>query len=250
MNTRFLLSYSRLPRTGLVAGIRPAHTHIRHSSSASTPLYAGHIPTNSLQKAVLAAGSAVCGFIDPTRADLIAALGETTGACALQNIRKKMMADENGLEILTKRPFISLSTLPETLKDLPPNTFGGAYYRWMGGYGYIPDERPPVRLVDDADLAYVLLRYRQVHDFWHVLAGLGTTVHEEVAVKWLEMVQTGLPMTVLSSLFGGARCSLRDQAELLTKMVPWAVSCGRNATFLMNVCSEQQYALKNQRNFR
>ena len=30
----------------------------------------------------------------------------------------------------------------------------------------------PVALVDDEELAYVLLSYRQVHDFWHVLVRL------------------------------------------------------------------------------
>jgi len=209
--------------------------------SSTVPLYQGHIPTNPLQKAVLAVGSTLFGFIDPTRADLIAVLGETTGTCALASIRKKMLSDPTGREILGKKPVISLATLPSILKDLPEHTFGGAYYKWMELRGYDPDERTPVRLVDDEELAYVMLRYRQVHDFWHVLAGLGTSVQEEVAVKWLEMTQTGLPVAIGSAVFGGARCSLSEQYELVTKMIPWAVSCGRNADFLLNVWYERHF---------
>ena len=42
----------------------------------------------------------------------------------------------------------------------------------MTSHGFLADERAQVRFVDDPELAYVMLRYRQVHDFWHVLAGM------------------------------------------------------------------------------
>ena len=46
-----------------------------------------------------------------------------------------------------------------------------------------------VRFVDDADLAYVALRNRQVHDLWHVLFSCPTTVCGELGLKALEFVQ-------------------------------------------------------------
>ena len=60
-------------------------------------------------------------------------------------------------------------------------------------------------LVDgDDELAWIMTRYRQVHDMWHVLCGLPPTVLGEVALKWLELVQTRLPVAALSgeSCFG------------------------------------------------
>jgi len=42
--------------------------------------------------------------------------------------------------------------------------------------------------VDDEELAYVLTRMREVHDFWHVLFECDTTVMSELAVKALEFV--------------------------------------------------------------
>lgn len=45
------------------------------------------------------------------------------------------------------------------------------------------------RFVDDEELAYVLTRMREVHDFWHVLFGCDTDVLSELAVKGLEFVQ-------------------------------------------------------------
>lgn len=45
----------------------------------------------------------------------------------------------------------------------------------------------------------------QVHDFWHVLSGLPPTVVGEIALKWFEMMQTGLPVTALSAFVGPLR---------------------------------------------
>lgn len=47
----------------------------------------------------------------------------------------------------------------------------------------------------------------QVHDFWHVLAGVPTSVLGELALKWFEMVHTGLPGSAVASLFGPLRLS-------------------------------------------
>ncbi len=45
------------------------------------------------------------------------------------------------------------------------------------------------RFVDDPELAYVMRRMREVHDFWHVLFGCHTNVFGEIALKALEFVQ-------------------------------------------------------------
>jgi hypothetical protein len=49
----------------------------------------------------------------------------------------------------------------------------------------------PHRFVDDAELAYVVQRAREVHDFWHVLFGCHTNVFGELALKAVEFVQAG-----------------------------------------------------------
>lgn len=68
-----------------------------------------------------------------------------------------------------------------------------------------PDSRAPVHFVDDPDLAYVMLRYRQVHDLLHSLLGMPTSMLGEVVVKWFEAIQTGLPMCTSAALFGPIR---------------------------------------------
>lgn len=54
-----------------------------------------------------------------------------------------------------------------------------------------PSASPPCRFVDDPELAYVISRARQVHDFWHVLFGCHTNGFGEVALKAMEFVQVG-----------------------------------------------------------
>lgn len=72
---------------------------------------------------------------------------------------------------------------------LPEGTLGHAYTEFMNRRGFSPDDRPAVRFVDDAELAYVAMRYREVHDLWHVLFGCHTTVLGELALKAVEFVQ-------------------------------------------------------------
>jgi ubiquinone biosynthesis protein COQ4 len=119
--------------------------------------------------------------------------------------------------------------------------------------------RPAVRFVDDPELAYVMQRYREVHDFWHVLTGVPTTVLGEIALKWyaatharthtqhsiscafrFEMYQTGLPMTALSSVVGPLRLPVSEMRVLYSEYIPWAKRSATNATFLMNFYYERR----------
>ena len=55
------------------------------------------------------------------------------------------------------------------LDRLPESTFGGAYAAFMRNHTFHPDDRDEVRFIEEEDLAYVMLRHRQIHDFAHVL---------------------------------------------------------------------------------
>jgi len=73
-------------------------------------------------------------------------------------------------------------------------------------------------------------------------------------VKWLEMVQTGLPMTAASAVFGSGKLTWREKYILISEMIPWALKCGKNTVFLMNVWYEKHFeedldAFRTQLNF-
>jgi ubiquinone biosynthesis protein COQ4 len=80
-------------------------------------------------------------------------------------------------------------------KNAPLGSFGQEYYLFMAGRGFKADERPPVRFVDDQNLAYVATRYRQVHDFWHIVFGCHTSLLGETALKAVEFLQVCISNT-------------------------------------------------------
>ena len=67
-------------------------------------LYSSHVPTTFVQKAIVGLSSSIFGFIDPRRAQDVAALGEVTGAYSLRFMREKMLESESGRKILLEKP--------------------------------------------------------------------------------------------------------------------------------------------------
>ncbi|XP_014719078.1 ubiquinone biosynthesis protein COQ4 homolog, mitochondrial isoform X1 [Equus asinus] len=154
-----------------------ADVPLRTASRGAGLLYPEHIPTSPLQKALLAAGSAGMALYNPYRHDMVAVLGETTGRRALKVLRDQMRRDPEGSQILQERPRISLSTLDlGKLQSLPEGSLGREYLRFLDVNRVSPDTRAPTRFVDDEELAYVIQRYREVHDMLHTLLGMPTNI--------------------------------------------------------------------------
>ncbi|KAI9313278.1 ubiquinone biosynthesis protein Coq4 [Dichotomocladium elegans] len=206
-------------------------------------LYETHIPITAPQRVMLAVGSAFAALADPLRGDMVAALGETTAGCTLENIRKQMLSSDTGRRILRERPIVHTDTIDfEKLRaTCDPGTFGYHYVQWLDHEGVTPDTREPVHYVDDEELGYVMQRYRQVHDFFHTVTGLGVSVEEELALKWFEWAQTGLPMTQLSSIVGPVLLPWEARKRMLTSYIPWALECGANAVPMMCVYFEEHF---------
>ena len=85
MKCRALLS--RGPGTLHISSQRPVSGP---GGDPGIPLYPHHIPTNVLQKLVLAGGSAAVALSDPWRADMVAVNGEVTGLPALRHMHQKV----------------------------------------------------------------------------------------------------------------------------------------------------------------
>ncbi|XP_044188814.1 ubiquinone biosynthesis protein COQ4 homolog, mitochondrial isoform X1 [Thunnus albacares] len=205
-------------------------------------LYPGHIPTTPIQKALLAVGSGVAALQNPYRHDMVAVLGETTGHLALINLRDRMRNDPEGYTILTERPRIRLSTLDlSKMSSLPDGSFGREYLRFLEDNHVTPDTRADVKFVDNEELAYVMQRYREVHDLLHTLLGMPTNMLGEVAVKWFEAAQTGLPMCALGAVLGPLRLNASRLQSLFTSLGPWAVQNGRQARCVLSIFYERRW---------
>jgi ubiquinone biosynthesis protein Coq4 len=87
----------------------------------------------------------------------------------------------------------------ESCRRAPAGSFGQAYADYMSNRRFHANERPPVRFIDDPEVAYVATRYRQVHDFWHVLFDCHTSLLGEAALKAVEFAQVRCTSLVLAS---------------------------------------------------
>uniref|UniRef100_A0A182JZX4 Ubiquinone biosynthesis protein COQ4 homolog, mitochondrial n=1 Tax=Anopheles christyi TaxID=43041 RepID=A0A182JZX4_9DIPT len=174
--------------------------------------------------------------------DMIACLGETTGREALEKILHNMRATEEGQQILAEKPRINTRTVDmEALKMLPENTFGYTYVKFMEDNNITPDSRMEVRFLDEPELAYVMTRYRETHDMVHAILDMPTNMLGEVTVKWVEALNTGLPMCYGGAVFGAFRLRPKQRQNYLRKYLPWALRTGNRIKPLMGVYWEKRW---------
>ncbi|RZC79972.1 hypothetical protein C5167_042544 [Papaver somniferum] len=203
-------------------------------------LQGGRIRLKGWQQAAVAVGSAFGALMDPSRADLIAALGETTGKPAFERVLERMKNNPEGRAMLLERPRVISANVGHAW-DLPENTIGAAYARFMGSRNFSPDDRPPVRFMETGELAYIAMRAREVHDFWHTLFDLPTNLIGESALKVIEFEQMYLPMCLLSVVGGTARFNEKQRALFFKHYLPWATRAGMQCTDLMCIYYEQHF---------
>ncbi|KAL3945787.1 MAG: hypothetical protein SGBAC_000176 [Bacillariaceae sp.] len=253
-HSKALLSRSAVTQKSFTRVSRRNLDAIRSLSTSDEPFYGSPRPPttnkNRLphQKIALAIHHATTAFADPTRADAVAGLGEVTGQVSLERIHEQMMADPTGRRILEDRPVVRKATIPyqELIDSVPedpdaPLTFGQAYGKFLKSHGFDPDGRDPVKYIEDDTLAYIMLRYRQNHDFWHAITGLPPTVLGELGLKYLELFQTGLPIAALSSTFGALRLNSKERAVLMDQYLPWALEASQSSSPLMTVYYEEEF---------
>lgn len=101
-----------------------------------------------------------------------------------------------------------------------------------------------VRYIDDPELAYIMQRYRECHDFYHVVLGFPVNVSAELVVKWFELANMGLPVALLSSVFGPLRVKSDRRRRLVSTYLSWALRCGSQAKPLIGIRWEERWEMK------
>lgn len=203
-----------------------------------------------MARAALAASSAVMALRDPKRADLVGVLSEATAGPTLSKLTARVAASPTGGPMLVaRRPrrFPAPEIDGGVLMCMPEGSLGKEYARFMEARGFEIGGRgrTEVRrtLVTNQDEAWVLQRYRDVHDLWHVLCDVPTSLLGEIALKWFEAVQTGgLPGVVMGALAGPARLSAVDRRVVAEELLPWALRAGNQAVDLVSVPYEEYLA--------
>lgn len=153
-----------------------------------------------------------------------------------------MKNDVDGQRILLERPIVSKATIDiENLeKNNGKNTFGYAYAMFLKRNGFDPDLRADVKYVHNDELRYVMTRYRQSHDFYHVITDLPPTIPGELALKYAELFQTGLPVCALSATVGSFKLEMEERKLWKDVYLPWAIKAGKGKHW-MNVYWEERF---------
>ncbi|ODV67806.1 ubiquinone biosynthesis protein COQ4, mitochondrial [Hyphopichia burtonii NRRL Y-1933] len=201
------------------------------------PNYPGHVPLYNFEKLLMILGSSAGAYFHPERNEFIVGLGESTAITpVLRSLQHQMLSDPTGRKILKERPRITSTSLDlDYLRSLPENTIGNSYIKWLDREGVSPDTRVPVKYIDDEELAYVYQRYRECHDFYHAITGLPIIIEGEIAVKVLEFMNIGIPMSGLGALFAPLRLKKSQKERLYNIYYPWAFKSGLNSKPLINV---------------
>jgi ubiquinone biosynthesis protein COQ4 len=181
---------------------------------------------------------------DSTKTHEIHRVEEITGRPRMRALLAELTETPEGRRLLTERPELSSEHVDyDRLRALPATTFGGAYARHLDGNGITADyQAAATRHVDDPDIAYLMRRFRQTHDVWHTLLGLGIAGHEEVIVHSFSFGQLRLPVSALIMVFGTVKhIVLERRWGALRHSMLDAWRAGREAAPLMPVYWEDLF---------
>lgn len=175
---------------------------------------------------------------DSAKTEEIHRVEEITGRPRFRALVRELAETPEGRRLLAERPELSSQQVDyDHLRRLPETTLGGTYARHLDRNGITADyQAAATQLVEDPDVAYLMRRFRQTHDIWHVLLGIGITGHEEVLIHWFSYGQLRLPVSALIMLFGTMKHLLLERRwTALRRSTLEAYHAGKDAAPLLPV---------------
>ncbi|EPQ31342.1 uncharacterized protein PFL1_01526 [Pseudozyma flocculosa PF-1] len=227
-----------------------------------------HRQTSTTAKLLLTAGSALGLLNNPARGDLLSILTQVSSPPSLPHLLALMRSTESGRRLLVQRPSINSDTVDvEYLSQLKRGQFGREWIEWLKENGVGPDGRAEADYMPTTEQKFLVQRYRESHDFYHLLLRMPVTQLGETVIKYFEVAQMKMPVAGFaalggtlrllasgiaslpppSTLFAGAdqrqhavqqatsdSAALRE-LDMLRTLVPWATHVGRTASPLIGV---------------
>jgi ubiquinone biosynthesis protein COQ4 len=198
----------------------------------------------SVRESYLVGRAVLRVLADSTRTEEIHKVEELTGRPSYRKLLEVLAGDPDAQRLLADRPELRSDQVDyAALRELPEDTLGGAYVRHLDRNAITADyQAAPTRYVDDDDMAYLMRRFRQTHDVWHALLGLGIAGHEEVVIHWFSWGQLRLPVSALIMVFGSMKhIVLERRWGALRHSLREAYELGRDAPPLLGVYWEEQW---------
>src|SRR5688572_6062501 len=199
----------------------------------------------SVRESYLVGRAVLRVLADSTRTEEIHKVEELTGRASYRKLLEVLAGDPDAQRLLADRPELRSDQVDyAALRELPEDTLGGAYVRHLDRNAITADyQAAPTRYVDDDDMAYLMRRFRQTHDVWHALLGLGIAGHEEVVIHWFSWGQLRLPVSAMVVFFGTLKhIVLERRWGALRRGLTEAYQVGRHAAPLLGVHWESQWA--------
>lgn len=153
-------------------------------------------------------------------------------------VERARAGDPELAALLRDRPVLDERAVDvDRLRRLGADTLGGAYVRHLEGHGLELYTTPTsAEFIADPDVRYLMQRFRQTHDIWHVLVGLGIAGHEEVLLHAFAFGQLRLPNSAMIVVLGGLKHLVLERRWLaLRRGLRQAYESGRRAAPLLAV---------------
>jgi ubiquinone biosynthesis protein Coq4 len=134
-------------------------------------------------------------------------IGTKAMALAVQH----MLAQPGVAELVQER-YVALPPDIAALSQYPEGSLGRAYADYITVSGFDPGFYRQIEVTDDT--SYLLLRLRQTHDIWHIVADFSVDVAGEVGLKAFELAQTRRTLAGMIVTGGVIRCLLQTPEYL------------------------------------
>lgn len=217
-------------------------------------LYPAHIPLNPLEKGLVFIKSSIGSFVAPNNNININQLGETMPfltTCWLDYSYKLLLKDDkfDGRDILLNMP-----DYREILKDYLyvldepekySKTLAYQMLKYLSKNKITLESREEVHYIDDINYQFVYNKYRQSHDFHHLIIGdLPTSIEGEIIIKLVEGFNMGLPLGVIGGMLSPLH--LRDSyiiKQIYAKYLPLIIDLNQKLKCNMLLINWSKYLL-------
>lgn len=203
----------------------------------------------------------------PGPVDLLSILTQVSSGPSLAHLLESMRSTESGRRLLIERPSVNSATVDVAyLANLERGQFGREWIEWLKENGVGPDGRAEADYMSTSEHKYLIQRYRESHDFYHLLLRMPVTQLGETVVKYFEMAQMNMPVAGFAAAGGTLRIlasslsSLPQPSQLLSAalnrspasafshatpssddlsalqtLIPWAMAVGRTSVPLISI---------------
>ncbi len=197
-------------------------------------------------------------------------LTQVSSGPSLAHLLQSMRSTESGRRLLIERPSVNSETVNvDYLASLERGKFGREWIEWLKENGVGPDGRAEADYMSTSEHKYLIQRYRESHDFYHLLLRMPVTQLGETVVKYFEMAQMNMPVAGFAAAGGTLRIlssnlsSLPKPSQLISRvlqsssnadagpavtdnatsadlaslqtLIPWAMEVGRTSVPLISI---------------